>query len=284
MTAPPLGEPDRVIGDSLRFRQRLRIGRKAFRTLQVKDLLQDTWDTTGVAWSGAALAQSSIVATTFFAPTGVAAWLGLATAATPVGWVVAAAAGSAGIYYLATRGLAADERFVDEIPKFISTPLDVLGARLFELMAGLALKFVNADGQAEEAGQEEILEHLVSDWGYDEVFARRELGRLAEAIDRIPLTVLAEELAGFQAANPDCNGPAMQAELLGFVEELIGADGFEREQTKALAEMRLAFGIPVGERRAPVLNGIRLLLGKAGSSITAFGGEALHTMRSRIGA
>ncbi len=278
-------EPERVIGDSLRFRQRLRIGRKAFRTLQAKDLLQDTWDTAGVAWTGAALAKSSVVATTFFAPTGIAAWLGLATAATPIGWVVAAAAGSAGIYYLATRGLAADERFVDQIPKFISTPLDVLGARLFDLMGGLALQVARADGHVDESEHQTILDHLVIDWGYDEVFARRELARLAEVIAQVPVNALAEELARFQAANPDCNGPAMQAELLAFVEELVHADGVERpEETRALAELRQVFGMPASERSTSPIESVRLALEDAGSRIGALVGDTLRTVRSRIGA
>ncbi len=279
------GEPERVIGDSLRFRQRLRIGRKAFRTLQAKDLLQDTWDTAGIAWTGAALAKSSFVATTFFAPTGIAAWLGLATAATPIGWVVAAAAGSAGIYYLATRSLAANERFVEEIPKFISTPLDVLGARLFDLMGGLALQVAMVDGHVDEAEQQTILEHLVGDWGYDEVFARRELARLAKVIDQVPLTALAEELAGFQTANPDCNGPAMQAELLAFVEELVRADGIDHpEERGALSELRQVFGLPVSAGSATSLQGVRLTLVDVGSRIGTLAGTTLRTVRSRSGA
>lgn len=278
-------EPEKVIGDSLRFRQRLRIGRKAFRALQAKDLLQDTWDTAGVAWTGAALAKSSFVASTFFAPTGIAAWLGLATAATPIGWVVAAAAGSAGIYYLATRSLAADERFVDEIPKFISTPLDVLGARLFDLMGGLALQVAGTDGHVDEVEQRTILEHLISEWGYDDVFARRELARLAEVVDQVPLTELAEELARFQAANPDCNGPAMQAELFAFVEELVRADGVERpEETRALAELRRTFGLPLSADSAPRRQDFRLSLGYAGARIGALAEDTLSTVRARIGA
>ena len=156
---------------------------------------------------------------------------------------------------------------------------------MFDLMAGLALQVTDADGQVAEAKQEVILEHLVSDWGYDEVFARRELARLAEVIDRVPLTVLAEELARFQAANPDCNGPAMQAELLGFVEELVRAGGIERpEETSALAELRQVFGISRSAGSALPLDGVRLTLEDAESRLSAFAGVTLRTMRSRSGA
>lgn len=241
---------ERVIADPLRFKQRLRIGRKAFRTLQARDLLQDLWDTAGVAWTGAAVAKSSLVATTFFAPTGITAWLGLATAATPAGWVVAAAVGSAGLYYCVSRGLAANDRFLDEIPKFISTPLDFLGASLFGLMGMLAVKVAAVDGEIDPRERQAIVDHLVRDWGYDEAFTSRELALLEARQGEFSVEALAQRLAEFQAANPDCNGPAMQAELIAFVQELIRADGIIRpEEADALEKvsgvLRLA-----GERPA----------------------------------
>lgn len=44
--------------------------------------------------------------------------------------------------------------------------------------------------------------------------------------------VIAKALAEFQAASPDCNGVAMQAELLAFLRHVVKADGrlVEREE------------------------------------------------------
>lgn len=94
---------ERVVADPLRFKQRLRIGEDAYALLRAKNQLFSLWDTAGAAATGAAVASSSMVAGTFFAPTGVMAALGLATAATPVGWVVGAAVLAGGGWYGASR-------------------------------------------------------------------------------------------------------------------------------------------------------------------------------------
>lgn len=248
---------DRVVAEPLRFKRRLRIGRKAFRTLQAKDLLQDTWDTVGVAWTGAAIAKSSVVATTFFAPTGIAAWLGLVTAATPVGWVVAAAVASGGMYYGATRMWARDGRFIDEIPKFISTPLDLLAVDIFRLTGLLALKVAMADGYLDHHERTVIRDHFVDDWGYDERFVDAELTELQGATNEVSLDDLTRRLKEFQSANPDCNGPAMQKELLGFVEELVRANGVLHPQKVAALHL---FRIMIGQsqkKSGSVVSGVK---------------------------
>lgn len=255
---------DRVVAEPLRFKQRLRIGRKAFRTLQAKDLLQDTWDTVGVAWTGAAIAKSSVVATTFFAPTGFAAWLGLVTAATPVGWVVAAAVASGGLYYGATRMWARDSRFIDEIPKFITTPLDLLAVDLFRLTGLLALKVATADGHLDRHERAVIRDHFVEDWGYDERFVDAELKWLEGNPNDLSLEELTRRLKEFQRANPDCNGPAMQKELLDFVGELVRANGVLHPQKQAaLRHLGVTISEETSERALGIAkNRVRFFLSK----------------------
>ena len=73
---------EQVVADPLRFKQQLRIGEDAFTLLRAKKQLYALYETAGAAGTGAAIAGSSTVAGTFFAPTGLTAMLGLATAAT----------------------------------------------------------------------------------------------------------------------------------------------------------------------------------------------------------
>lgn len=93
---------DRVVADPLRFKRKLKIGAQAFALLRARDSLVAFWDTAGAVTAGAGIAQSSLVATTFFAPSalgGALSWIGFgAAAATPLGWVVAAALVSGGAY------------------------------------------------------------------------------------------------------------------------------------------------------------------------------------------
>lgn len=224
---------EQVVADPLRFKQQLRIGEDAFKLLRAKKQLYTLYETAGAAGTGAAIAGSSAVAGTFFAPTGLTAMLGLATAATPVGWIVAAAVVAGGGYYGANRWFSNKTgAFVDTIPKYINTPIDVLGAALIDLLGSLALRVAAIDGRIDPSERECILEHFVQDWGFDPTYSARALDALATHADATRVKKLAQDLAQFQAANPDCNAPAMQAELMRFLRELVAADGVldEREE------------------------------------------------------
>ena len=280
---------DRVVADPLRFKQQLRIGEDAFALLRAKKNLLSIWDVTGVASTGAAVASSSAVATTFFAPTGLTAMLGLATAATPVGWVVAAATVAGGSYYGLSRWFSGTSgAFVDTIPKYINTPIDVLGAALVDLLGSLALRVAAIDGRIDPAETDCIADHFVGDWGFDPAYVARALEALAPAADDTRIKALAAALAQFQSANPDCNGPAMQAQLMTFLADLVSADGridereelavdaiarvFEQESQLTLA--RAGEGLISGARSAgAIASGVAGTLGSAARSFgtTLFG-------------
>jgi len=228
---------DQVVSDPLRFKLRLGIGEDAYATLRLKKKLQDVWDVGGIAATGATAAASPVVASTFFASTASGAFwtaLGLGTAAaTPVGWVVAAALTSGGAYYGVTRMM---QNFsgsrVETIPKFLNTPLDLLAASLLDLIGALAARVSAIDGQIDPAEQEEIKRHFVSDWGLDAGYVSAAMEVIYENADQIRVKDVAKSLARFQVENPDCNPVAMQAELMAFLALVVEADGRidEREE------------------------------------------------------
>lgn len=228
---------EQVVADPLRFKQQLRIGEDAFALLRAKKQLYTTWETAGAAATGAGIASSSVVAGSFFAPTGLAAWLGLATAATPVGWIVAAAVVAGGGYYGVSRWFSGKtEAFVDTIPKYINTPIDVLGAALVDMLGSLALRVAAIDGRIDPAERNCIIDHFVKDWGFDPTYVARRLDALAPRADETRVKALASDLAQFQIANPDCNAPAMQAELMKFLRDLVASDGVIDEREKFALE------------------------------------------------
>lgn len=239
---------ERVILDPLRFKQRLHIGEDAYAVLKAKKALSSIWSASPAGLAGAGVAQSSIVASTFFAPAapaGLLGWLGLgapAVAVTPLGWVIAAGLLASGGYLGVTRWLASGpDRFVDTIPKHINTPLDLLGTGLFEGMAPLALRVAEADGHVADSERETISAHLVQDWGYDPGYVAAALTAQEQRSDRARLSVLAAALATFQARNPDCNASAMQTELMEFLRELVAADGvIDWREERALRTVELA--------------------------------------------
>ncbi|KTE10785.1 TerB family tellurite resistance protein [Sphingopyxis sp. H115] len=221
-----------VIADPLRFKLQLGIGEDAYTSLRTTKYLYRVWDTASWAGTGAAVAASKTVATTFFAPTGLAALFGFGAAVTPVGWVLFAAATSAGAFYGVTRLFGGyEESRVDKIPKFINTPIDVLGASLFDLMAGLAVRVAQIDGEIDKREIGAITDYFVGEWGFHPAYVESALAVVRTDIPKASVKDMARSLASFQAQNPDCNNLAMQAALVDFLREIAMADGVidERE-------------------------------------------------------
>ncbi len=233
---------ERVVADPLRFKARLNIGEDAYASLRLKKNLFSLWEVASWGGTGAAIASSKVVASTFFAPTGFMALLGLGTAVTPIGWVLAAAVGSAGAYYGVTRlfGSYQGSR-VETIPKFINTPIDLLGTTLLDLMGSLAIRLAAIDGHINDTERTAIGEHFVSDWGFDPAYVEQALVVLEANIAAASIKELSAQLARFQADNPDCNAEAMQSALLNFLRDIAAADGvLDERENLALDAIALA--------------------------------------------
>lgn len=276
---------DRVVADPLRFKQRLHIGEDAYALLRAKKNLYAIYDTAGAAGTGAAIAGSSAVAGTFFAPTGLSAALGLATAATPIGWIVAAAIVTGGGYYSATRWFSAkSSEFVDTIPKYINTPIDVLGAALIDLLGSLALRVAAIDGHIDPAEERIIFEHFVEDWGFDETYVIRALAALKTHANDMRVKQLATDLAAFQANNPDCNEVAMRAELMTFLRELIAADGVldEREEL-AIEAIERAFSEASRLSIAKAAKGVVEVAHATGKRVSSRADKMARSLRGSLG-
>jgi uncharacterized tellurite resistance protein B-like protein len=219
-----LAELDCVIADPLKFKRKLRIGEDAYAVLRATKGARDIWDAGGVAATGAGLAASQAVAGTFFSG-GLLGALGIGVA-TPIGWVLAAAALSGGVYYGVGRlARRQHSRFVDTIPRFINTAIDTLGMELLDLIGALALRVASIDGYVAPEEREVIYRHFADDWGYDPAYVVAAIDILEATAEGIRVKAVAQALAQFQAASPDCNAEAMQDELLAFLREIMEADG-----------------------------------------------------------
>ncbi|UFU12001.1 hypothetical protein LRM40_19910 (plasmid) [Ideonella dechloratans] len=176
-TPMPAIEASRVVADELRFKAKLAIGEQADASLRAVNRAREIWDVLGAAGTGAAVAKSSLVASTFFAPGGLLGAVGLGTAATPIGWVAFAALASGGACYGLYRllGNRRGERVI-EIPRYLNTPLDQLGLAIFDLIAPLAVRMAAVDGCIERAELDHLQQHLVREWGLDEAFVNQAVG------------------------------------------------------------------------------------------------------------
>ncbi len=255
-----------VVADSLKFKRKLRIGEDAYAILRAKKGIQSLYDVAGVAMTAGAAAASPIVAGTFFASS--AGWLsiiGIGAATTPVGWVIAAAVATGGAYYGVSRLVRKQtDAMVDTIPRFINTPIDLLGMELFDLIGALAVRVASIDGDVDPAEREAIARHFVEEWGYDPAYVAQALEVLIANTGDVPIKGIAKALAEFQAASPDCNGAAMQAELLAFLRQVVEADGRLDEREELAMD-----GIEATFRAERTMT-----LGKVAKSVSEFGGRA----------
>ena len=227
---------ERVVAEPLRFKAKLAIGEDAYASLRMVNRARELWDVLGAAGTGAAIVKSSLVASTFFAPSGMLGAMGIGAAATPVGWVAFAALASGGACYGVYRWLGKSKGSrVIEIPKFLNTPLDTLGLALFDLIAPLALKLASVDGVIEASERSSLMAHLVDEWGLDRAFVEAAVAALEVDLAKAPLEILANDLSELLHSNPDCNQKVMISELLDFMRQMLEAGGpLSTEEERAL--------------------------------------------------
>lgn len=234
-----------VVADSLRFKRKLAIGEDAYTSLKVGRALSTIWDVGGVAATGAGVASSSAVASTFFASTGILARIGIGAAATttPIGWVVAAAIVSGGVYYGVTRAIGRYARSrVEVIPRFINSPIDQLGAALLDMMGTLALKVANIDGVIDPSERASMRDYFVSEWGFDPAYTDRALALLEEGALSQPIKETTTAIGRFVKDHPDCNAQAFYAGLIALLREIAEADGkLDEREELAIEAIERAF-------------------------------------------
>lgn len=235
-------EIETIITEPLKFKAKLAIGEDAYKSLRIKKAAWEVWDVAGVAGTGAWAAQLPCVAS-LLASKGVLASLGLATASTPIGWVVLAGILSGGAWLGITRYLKSlDQERVDVIPKFISTPLDVLALGLFDLIAPLALKVANVDDRIDIAERQAIGSYFVKEWGYDQRFVEEGIAFTEAKLAEYKIKDIAQTLAEFQKQSPDCNFKLMSKEIVEFLRTVIESDGkIDEREEMAVENVKMIF-------------------------------------------
>ena len=232
-----------IVSAPLNFKAKLAIGEDAYTALRVKNAVVQVWDVAGVATTAAVVAKSSVVASTFFAPSGFLAILGIGTAVTPIGWVIAAGVVTGGAWFGITRHLkyAARSR-VTVVPNFINTPLDVLALGLFDLLVPLAMKVAEADGRIDECRRQLIHDYFVNEWGYDPKFVVAGMDYIESTLSGLSIEQLALTLAKFAGENRDCNFKLMAREILGFLRNIVAVDGhLDQRDEQAIENIKAIF-------------------------------------------
>ena len=234
----PLSHPDN-------FKKALHIGEDAYKSLTIKRRSLKLLGPLGAAGAGAAVASSPVVATTFFPGGGilggVLGWFGISTAVTPIGWVIATAVLSGTAWAGIARMLdGLSSKRVDQIPKFINTPLDLLAVSIFDLICPLAVKLAAVDGEIHEQERAEIARYFVRTWGYHEEFVQVAVDMVSEC--EYTFDDLVRNLVEFTRSNPDCDPQAISRNVLAFLNDVAEAsNGIGESERDALLEAEEAF-------------------------------------------
>lgn len=281
---------ERVVANDLRFKAQLNIGEEAFASLKLKRYLLDALDAGNGAITGAAIAKSSFVASTFFAPGGLLGALGLGTAATPLGWAIAAGALGAGLsVIIGKKFVRGNSSRVKVIPEFINTPLDLLAVGLFDMIATLGLKLAAIDGAVNNDERVLIERYFADDWGYDPLFVAAGLDNISSELDQHSIQEVARKLAEYKKNNPDCNYKSMSAEILRFLDLIISINGkvdereqLARDKVQAIFDDATAFklGARINTLSRGLSNG-----GKRGINLVGRGSKGVgNKVRDALGA
>ena len=226
------------------FKQALHIGEDAYKSLTIKRRSLRLLGPLAAAGAGAAVASSPVVATTFFSGGGmlgvILGWFGITTAATPIGWVIATAVLSGTAWAGIARMLdGLSSKRVDQIPRFINTPLDLLAISIFDLICPLAVKLAAVDGEIHEQERAEIARYFVATWGYDEEFVKIAIDMVSEYEDTFD--DLVRDLVEFTRANQDCDAQAISRNVLAFLNDVAEAsNGIGESERIALLETEKA--------------------------------------------
>ena len=230
---------EEIIADDQKFRHKLGIGENAYGTLKLASRLSPV--AAGVA--GAAAASSPIVASAFFGGTAatVAGWMGLGLAATtPVGWVIAAGVATGGAY-MGMKQIR--KKFIEEVPRQISPPLDVLATSVVGFLMPVAIRLALADGNVDNRERRKIKDYFVNEWGYSESFAERKIDEFQNEPALASLDELFSALKEFKNHDKDCNFDQIFRELLNFLDELANSDGeFHHGEKATIGEVKTLLG------------------------------------------
>ena len=230
-----------VIVDDRAFKAQLGIGEEAYTSLRLRNRLAEIWEVGGAAGTGAAIASSSYVGAMFFS-SGLMGFLGF-TAVTPIGWVIGSAALS-GLGWLAIRKIVINlsSEKVEVIPKFINTPVDVLGLAILDLLVPIALKTAMIDGEIHSEERKLIKNYFVGTWGYEPAIIDFEMQFNETYLENFEIKEVAKTLAKFAKENKDCNFDTIVKKIVDFLHELSRADGkIHENEEMAIGEVERIF-------------------------------------------
>ena len=225
-----------VVQDPFRFKARLRIGAEAFTVLSKAENLKDFVN----LFSGS-VAAAGVAGATWYGGLGTLGSIGLSIGlvSTPIGWLAAAGvAGGAAVFGLNRLIKKAKKGAVDEVPKYVNTPLDVLATNMVNLMLPPMVYISGADGTYDEREREIVIRHFVEGWGISQSFIEAQYDFLVADGGQFDVEAWSEAI-GQLSESKDISYEEICADLICALEAVGDADGVREEsENQAIEEIR----------------------------------------------
>ena len=231
-----------VIDNDFQFKRKLDIGDDHFTYLNNAKNLADFG---GSVLGGIGIGGSTAVVWYTSLGVGSKLLLGIGLASMPVGWFIGAATlGTAGFFGLkkATDSFfkGAEDELVTKVPKYLNTPLDLIGLSIATLMMPVSIKMGQADGNFCAVEREQVLKYFTDSWGYNSKFISVLMQAQESKMDDFSYKAYAKTLKSVCKQTPELKLDQLSEEILNFQREIILMDGkIHPGEEKELATLRL---------------------------------------------
>lgn len=133
----------------------------------------------------------------------------------------------------------ADKMTMDHIPKFINTPLDILGASLADVLIYPAVKIAICDGHFSKEEYDFIVNSLYDEWGISKEYCVKVVKAALDSIYEYSYQATFDLISGVCGQNKELNRTKIFTDVCRLVEGLVYADGeFSMDEHAELIEMR----------------------------------------------
>lgn len=231
-----------VIDDDFKFKKKLAIGDEHFTYLNNGKNLMDFGESLlgGVGIGG-------VTAAAWYMNLGFVghALFTVGLISQPVGWVIGASAlGAAGVFgFKKAKGKfikKAEDELVTKVPKFLNTPLDLLGLSIATLMLPVSIKMAHADGNFCHMEKAQILSYFINEWGYNSEFIEKLMQAQESKMEDFSYKKYAKTLKSVCSNTSEFKHSQIIDEVLDFQKEIILMDGeIHPAEEKELATVKL---------------------------------------------
>ena len=169
----------------------------------------------------------------------------LVSLVSPYTWILIGAGLGVGSYYVLQKSIDKVEgNWMDRIPKCITTPIDVLGLSVVDIMCIPAVKIASCDGDYSICEKEKITDYFVKEWGINRLYIEKYQALTFACIDvvdynYIEQTKKAKKHKDFKYVDLK----QLSIELVSFLEEVAASDGKISEcEANELKKISNSFG------------------------------------------